>query len=216
MYLPKGILFLIFFGILQTSCILQKGTSYPSSLVLVDKKKKIYLDYRPISNLDWREYMFYQKNKFGEQADEYLKTWPDTVAWKIKYPEESFDRMLIQYANAPIVGITHRQASEYCTWRTEVVNQKFALKFQFELPSADVFISVLEKKKFKTVSDLPFVRKPPSNTFYNLCGSTPEYTNDSSKILTKSNHLGQCVFRQPERTEYTHTGFRCVARRMTK
>lgn len=220
MYLKKGLWpyvvgSVIVMGLVY-SCAPGRGKSYPLSLILIDNDDKVYLDYRPVSNLDWREYMYSIRDRYGELSDQYLSTWPDTVAWKSVYPEEAFDKSLILYANAPIVGITYRQASEYCVWRTEIVNQKFKLKFQFELPSREVYKKVLESKKFTTESGMPYVRTPPATTFYNFCGRIPEYTNDSTLVLIKSEQIGQCVFSDIGGIEYTLPGFRCMARRMSK
>lgn len=219
MYL-KRMLFSSFLAIfhfsLFTSCVYKRGLSYPASLVRIDEKNEIYLDYRPISNVDWREYMYYQKNTYGEHSEEYLETWPDTSVWKKIYPEESFGNSLIMYANAPIVGISHSQAAAYCRWRTEVVNQKFSLKFRFELPSQETYLRVIEKKKFITVSELPNTRSIPGNTFYHFCGDLPEYTDHPDRLWAKSKQTGQCGLQESERTEYTSATFRCVAIRQKK
>ncbi|MFN3951544.1 MAG: hypothetical protein ACK4KT_03960 [Thermaurantimonas sp.] len=197
------------------SCSPTRGLSYPHSLIPLDPKGRVYLDFRPISNLDWREYMYDIKNHYGEHSPEYQATWPDTLAWRTHYPEESFEHSILIHANSPVVGITHSQADDYCKWRTRVVNQKFKLKLKFELPSSKIYDRVFSSKKFTVYAHLPNVKSPPSNTFYNLCGDTPEYTSDSTVILVRANSIGQCVFTYFDRTKYTLPGFRCVAYRVS-
>ena len=218
MYLKKillgaGVSIVIYGAVISCSSV--RGRSYPYSLISIDKKQKIFLDFRPVSNLDWREYMYYIKEVYGEHSVQFQSTWPDTIVWKTKYPEESFDKSLILHANSPIVGITYSQAVEYCRWRTMVVNQKFKLKLKFELPSRHIYEKVFASKKFIIHSEMPYVRNPPKNTFYNLCGDTPEYTSDSALLLVKANQIGQCLFTDFERTKYTLPGFRCAAIRVS-
>ena len=205
---------IVMFGV-AISCSPTRGLSYPHSLIPIDQEGGVYLDFRPISNLDWREYMYHTKIQYGEHSPEYLATWPDTLAWRTQYPEESFVHSIVLYANSPIVGITHRQADNYCKWRTSVVNQKFKLKLKFELPSSKIYNRVLLSKKFTVYPHLPNAKSPPSNTFYNLCGDTPEYTSDSTLILVRVNSIGHCVFTYFDRTKYTLPGFRCVAYRVS-
>lgn len=83
-----------------------------------------YADERELSNIDYKEFMFWTKHIFGETSIEYVKTIPDTTVWD---KQKSFDLLPINYFkdpafNAhPIVGVSLEQAKSYANWRTERV-----------------------------------------------------------------------------------------------
>lgn len=87
-----------------------------------------YMDETEIKNVDWREYVYWLIRIYG--AD-YPQVWvnalPDTLAWR---DELSFTKPYVElyyrhpaYAAYPVVGVTWLQATDYCVWRTDRVNE---------------------------------------------------------------------------------------------
>lgn len=87
-----------------------------------------YMDQYEIRTLDWREYTNWMNVVFGKtaprlvakaQADE--KVWREELAYNEPYLKNYFTHPAFnQY---PVVGVTWEQAMDYCTWRTDRVNE---------------------------------------------------------------------------------------------
>ncbi|MBL56362.1 MAG: gliding motility lipoprotein GldJ [Flavobacteriales bacterium] len=87
-----------------------------------------YMDETEIKNVDWREYVYWLIRIYG--AD-YPQVWvnalPDTLAWR---DELAFTKPYVElyyrhpaYSEYPVVGVTWLQATDYCVWRTDRVNE---------------------------------------------------------------------------------------------
>jgi formylglycine-generating enzyme len=86
-----------------------------------------YMDQTEIRNVDYREYLNWLQRVFIDQPEVYRNALPDTLVWRDKmaynepYVEYYFRHPA--YNNYPVVGITWVQASDYCIWRTDRVNE---------------------------------------------------------------------------------------------
>jgi formylglycine-generating enzyme len=92
-----------------------------------------YMDETEISNLDYIEYLFWINRVFGADYPEvYRKALPDTLVWreKLAYNEPLVETYLRHpaYRDYPVVGITWLQANDYCSWRTDRVNEMLLIK----------------------------------------------------------------------------------------
>lgn len=84
-----------------------------------------YLDETEISNVDWKEFLFFILRDSGE--DMFTKLYPDTTVWlrdlAFNDPYTQYYYGHIAFNTYPVVGINWHQANEYCTWRTTIVNK---------------------------------------------------------------------------------------------
>ncbi len=87
-----------------------------------------YMDETEVANIHWLEYEYYIKADSDELY--WRNNLPDTTVWSKKL---AFNDPYITYYYRypgfrffPVVGINWRQASNYCMWRTNVVNTKLA------------------------------------------------------------------------------------------
>ncbi len=87
-----------------------------------------YLDETEIANINWLEYLYYIKLDSGE--DFYKSALPDTTVWArdLSFNDPYVDHYLRYpgFRFFPVVGVNWRQANDYCSWRTTVVNQSLA------------------------------------------------------------------------------------------
>ncbi len=90
--------------------------------------KTFYMDETEVSNLDYLEYLYWLNRVFGTDYPEvYKKALPDTLVWRdrLAYNEPMVELYLRHpaYHYYPVVGVSWIQASDYCAWRTDRVNE---------------------------------------------------------------------------------------------
>jgi len=113
--------------------------------------RSFYMDEAEVSNIEYLLYLQYLEKVFPPSDDTYRKIYqaalPDTLVWRNTL---GFNELLTEnylrhpaYAEYPVVGVSWRQASEYCKWRTDRVNEKIlidkgVLHTLFDMDSLDV------------------------------------------------------------------------------
>lgn len=92
-----------------------------------------YMDETEVTNIDYREFLYWNVRVFGEDYPEVIKkTKPDTLVWRSKlafnepYTEYYFRHPA--YQDYPVVGVNWVQANEYCAWRTDRVNETILIR----------------------------------------------------------------------------------------
>ncbi|MGD1848339.1 MAG: SUMF1/EgtB/PvdO family nonheme iron enzyme [Salibacteraceae bacterium] len=92
-----------------------------------------YMDETEISNLQWLEYLYWLGRVFGADYPEVVrKALPDTLVWRSKlgYMEPYVDYYLRHpaYRDYPVVGVNWLQATDFCAWRTDRVNEYILIR----------------------------------------------------------------------------------------
>ncbi|MCC7301270.1 MAG: gliding motility lipoprotein GldJ [Bacteroidia bacterium] len=89
-----------------------------------------YMDETEVRNLDYLEYLWWLSRVFGTDdvfKQIYVKALPDTLAWreKLGYNEPYVEYYLRHpsYRDYPVVGVNWMQANDFCSWRTDRVNE---------------------------------------------------------------------------------------------
>lgn len=87
-----------------------------------------YMDETEVRNFDYLEYLYWLKRVFGVDYPEvYKKALPDTLVWRsrLAYNEPYVEYYLRHpaYRDYPVVGVNWLQATDYCAWRTDRVNE---------------------------------------------------------------------------------------------
>ncbi len=95
--------------------------------------RSFYMDETEVTNLDYLEYLYWIKRVFGESYPEvYRKALPDTLVWRdrLAYNEPLAYLYLRHpaYHDYPVVGVNWLQASDYCSWRSDRVNEMLLIR----------------------------------------------------------------------------------------
>ena len=95
-----------------------------------------YMDRTEVANVHYREYIHWLTRIFPpdeEQGQQVLQAaLPDTLVWR---SELSYNEPLVEYYfrhpsfnNYPVVGVSWRQAYDFCLWRSDRVNEGILMK----------------------------------------------------------------------------------------
>ena len=107
-----------------------------------------YMDETEVSNINYKEYLFWLRKKYVSYPEVYRGAVPDTLVWR---EELSFNEPLVEtyfrhpsYDDYPVVGVNWIQANDFCKWRSSMVNEMLliergVLDFSPEGKDSDVF-----------------------------------------------------------------------------
>jgi len=91
-----------------------------------------YLDQTEITNFHWCEYMYWISRAFETYPVVGKNVLPDTNAWRspLGFSEKFVEYYLRHpaYRDYPVVGVSWLQASDYCKWRTDRVNEYILIR----------------------------------------------------------------------------------------
>ncbi|MFL9482438.1 SUMF1/EgtB/PvdO family nonheme iron enzyme [Chitinophagaceae bacterium LWZ2-11] len=93
-----------------------------------------FIDKTEVANVHYREYLYWLENVFNDpQYEKVLEgARPDTLVWRSElaynepYVEYYFRHPSYNYY--PVVGVTWKQATDFCIWRTDRVNELELIK----------------------------------------------------------------------------------------
>jgi formylglycine-generating enzyme required for sulfatase activity len=95
----------------------------------VKVQENFYADRTEISNLDYREFIYWLKTNYGEDSQEYLLQLPDTTL--LDYQTSKMYDLYFrhpEFNHYPVCLVSYEQAISYCKWRTDRVNEYIYLK----------------------------------------------------------------------------------------
>ncbi len=91
-----------------------------------------YMDQTEVRNVDYREYLYWISRVFIDYPEVYIKALPDTLVWRrpMAYNEPYVQYYFRHpaYNDYPMVGVNWLQASDYCIWRTDRVNEGILIR----------------------------------------------------------------------------------------
>lgn len=86
-----------------------------------------YLDQTEVTNFHWCEYLYWIRRAYKQYSMIYKNALPDTLSWRspLAFNEKYVDYYLRHpaYRDYPVVGVSWLQASDFCKWRTDRVNE---------------------------------------------------------------------------------------------
>lgn len=92
-----------------------------------------YIDQTEVSNLAYREYIFWMERVYGEDYPAVImNALPDTLVWRDRL---AYNEPLVQtyfrhpsYQHYPVVGVSWKQANDYANWRGDRVNENLLIE----------------------------------------------------------------------------------------
>jgi formylglycine-generating enzyme len=100
-----------------------------------------YMDATEVSNVSYREYIYWLTRSYGADYQDVIdRAKPDSTVWRsaLGY-NENYVKNYFQHAaynNYPVVGVNWYQAADFCTWRTDRVNEYLLIQNRALKPNA--------------------------------------------------------------------------------
>ena len=121
------------------------------SLSLIQIDNQPYCDKSPITNLDWREYLFWLEQTYGKDSEQYRAALPDETVLYQQLPDSIATNYLWQpaYNGFTVLGVSPEQARTYCQWRTDRVAEYIlvCMKIHEWNPNAPFFLADYDNPK---------------------------------------------------------------------
>jgi len=100
-----------------------------------------YIDETEITNLQYREYLYWLERVFVDFPRVYHQALPDTLSWRRRLGyNEPFVKYYFRhpaYMNYPVVGVNWEQAKKYSEWRTNRVNEMILIREGYIEPNTN-------------------------------------------------------------------------------
>ncbi|MBR4453270.1 MAG: SUMF1/EgtB/PvdO family nonheme iron enzyme [Bacteroidales bacterium] len=109
--------------------VMKDWDNYPRTVTV----SSFYMDEGEITNFDYLEYLYWLDRVYVpvDLQSVYYAALPDTACWrhKLAYNEPYVENYLRYpaYRDYPVVGVSWVQATKYCAWRTDRVNEQILI-----------------------------------------------------------------------------------------
>lgn len=150
-----------------------------------------FIDKKEVANVDYREYIHWIENTFtGAQYQSIVAAArPDSLVWRseLAYNEPYVEYYFRHpsYNNYPVVGVSWKQAHDFCIWRTDRVNEKSLIESGYQNKTVIKDNMGKGKNSFNTKSYLMGV--------YKGAPSTPTKRNAKEQLLDAQGNPRQTV-----------------------
>jgi gliding motility-associated lipoprotein GldJ len=94
--------------------------------------ESFYMDETEVPNVVYKEYLYWLRRVYVSYPEVYRKALPDTLVWrsKLAYNEPLVENYLRHpsYNDYPVVGVSWLQATDFCLWRSDRVNEMILIR----------------------------------------------------------------------------------------
>jgi hypothetical protein len=154
----------------------------------------LFIDKTDISNLSYREFMFWNSRIYGKNSNEYKTIFPDTNQWsKLDPSYKLLDATYLwhpAYQEYSVMGVSNSQAKLYSKWRSDRVMEWTLVKYG------------IINMNLNTPKDSIFtIEKYFSGQYYNIEPSPyllyyPEYFLFDSTANTYNGFKNVCIYKK--------------------
>lgn len=108
--------------------VMHKWDNHPRRVTVAS----FYMDETEVSNQAYREYIHWLNRVYPGEREKIVAALPDTNQWRseLAYNEPYVNNYFRHpaYSDYPVVGVSWEQAEQYCSWRTDRVNEKILVE----------------------------------------------------------------------------------------
>jgi formylglycine-generating enzyme required for sulfatase activity len=187
-YILSIVLLLIIFGFKTPN---NKNAEIPQGTYQIDSN--LYIDVLEITNLEYREYLYWLNRVFGANSSNYKNALPDTSVWtrqNIKY--KVLNTLYFRHPelqNYPVVGVSYQQAKDFTQWRSDRVFEYTLIKNkEIKFKKKQDLTNYFSIEKFLSGK---YHKAKPKNTEYNIVIFSLPTEAEWKKALAKSYELSK-------------------------
>tara|TARA_B100001245_G_scaffold236534_2_gene228138 strand:- start:1310 stop:2236 length:927 start_codon:yes stop_codon:yes gene_type:complete len=145
-------------------CDISKSQNPPGTVELAPN---LFIDKTEITNENYREFIYWTRQVYGENAKEVHQIYPDTTVWdELEGHLEAIASKYLHhpaYGNYPVVGVSYDQAQAYAQWRSDRVMQVYLIEggkieaYPDESPETAFTIARYFKGEYRNITPDPEV-----------------------------------------------------------
>jgi len=157
----------------------------------VEIASNTFMDETEITNISWREYMYWTERIYGKTSEQYIATIPDSNVWNNEFKAHYLSHSA--YQNYPVVGISWKQATAFCEWRSERVmeqvtihkemkpNKNYPTKVTYRLPSSEEWERIANAS-YSEKTEKKLQTKYAGASTANFHSPSPDVANTTSPV----------------------------------
>ena len=177
--------------------------------------RSFFMDETEVTNVMYREYLFWLKKKFYKSESEelrniYFAALPDTLVWRnpLGFNEDMVNNYLRHPAfnNHPVVGVSWVQAQNFSKWRTNRVNEKLLIDKGYlnEEAIKELHNDTTNVYGFNTLTYLVSPKSSYGGNLDNLIEGTASADADNPEFVSIETGLLVPTYRLPTEAEWEY------------
>ena len=177
--------------------------------------RSFFMDETEVTNVMYREYLFWLKKKFYKSESEelrniYFAALPDTLVWRnpLGFNEDMVNNYLRHPAfnNHPVVGVSWVQAQNFSKWRTNRVNEKLLIDKGYlnEEAIKELHNDSTNVFGFNTLTYLVSPKSSYGGNLDNLIEGTASADTDNPEFVSIETGLLVPTYRLPTEAEWEY------------
>ena len=177
--------------------------------------RSFFMDETEVTNVMYREYLFWLKKKFYKSDSEelrniYFAALPDTLVWRnpLGFNEDMVNNYLRHPAfnNHPVVGVSWVQAQNFSKWRTNRVNEKLLIDKGYlnEEAIKELHNDTTNVYGFNTLTYLVSPKSSYGGNLENLIEGTASADADNPEFVSIETGLLVPTYRLPTEAEWEY------------
>lgn len=153
-----------------------------------------YMDEYEVTNLNWREYVAWMSVVWKHDPKRIVLALPDESVWRreLAYNEPYVENYYshVAYSFYPVVGVSWRQATAYCEWRTDRINENELISRRM-IPYKPLELCNVQVREHNPDSAFKYVFTTKNARDYVSYINSPAFYEEIEDLVSKAQEISQ-------------------------